>query len=126
MATWPGTLPQALHLGATETAQKAFLRTQMDAGPYKQRGRFTAAVRYLSGTMLLTQAQRQTFDTFYRSTLGYGSDAFDWHDPVDGSVVSMRFVEVPAFTAVNGGGTGSPGAAASLWSVDLQLEILPA
>jgi len=122
MAIWPGTLPQALHLEATETAQKAFLRTQMDAGPYKQRGRFTAAARYLSGTMLLTKAQRQTFDTFYNSTLNYGADEFDFYDPVDNGTVSMRFTEPPSFSAVVGGGSGG---GAAQWRVSLELEILP-
>lgn len=121
MATWPASLPQALHIGATEQRQKAFIRSEMETGPHKQRRRFTAASRFIRGSLLLTKAQRATFDTFYETTLGEGADEFDWVDPNDNSTtVSMRFTAVPQKQAVNGGATG-----VSLWRLGLELEILP-
>lgn len=126
MAAWPGTLPQSMEMGVSDVRQKAFLRTEMDVGPVKQRGRFTAAARYITGSMVLSQAQRQTFDTFYQTTLSEGGDEFDWYDPVDGDVVSMRFTDVPSFQAITHGGTGVTGKAFAHWRVSLSLEILPA
>jgi len=125
MAVWPASLPTTLGVGMTDTQQQGFLRTEMEAGPYKQRSRYTAVSRFLSGTMLLTQAQRQTFNAFYGTTLGFGAAEFDWADPVDGTTVSMRFTDTPSFSAVAGGGTGSPGGAAALWRTTISVEVLP-
>ena len=125
MTVWPASLPGSFELGLTDTAQNAVARTQMDAGPYKQRARFTAAARSIGGSMTMSQAQRQTFETFYHATISEGAEEFDWADPIDGSTVSMRFVDVPSFSAIVGGGSGSPGKAYAHWRVSMALEILP-
>jgi len=125
MAIWPASLPQSMEMDVSDKMQTAFLRTEMDAGPYKQRTRFTAASRYISGTMVLSQAQRQTFDVFYAATLGYGADSFTWYDPVDGAAVDMRLIDTPDFQAIRHGGTGVIGKAFGHWRVSLSLEILP-
>lgn len=119
MAAWPGSLPQYMELGLSETRQQGFIRSPNDAGPAKQRKRFTAASRYLTGTMALSKAQRDTFETFYTTTLGEGADEFDMNDPLDFSVKSMRFREAPEMQLLTGGGDGGH------WRVSLSLEILP-
>lgn len=121
MATWPTSLPQYHEIGLQETRQQGFVRTQMDTGPYKQRRRFTAVTRYLEGTMLMTNAQRATFDTFYVTTINQGADEFDFIDPVDASTVqSVRFTMPPTFSALIGGSSG-----VDFYRVTISLEILP-
>lgn len=118
MAAWPGSLPE-LEVGATETRQMGFIRTQTDTGPYKQRSRFTKAARFIKGTILLDATQRATFDTFYETTIVEGSGEFDWTDPADQSTVSFRFVTPPSFTYLVGGPSG-----VAQSRVQLDLEIV--
>jgi hypothetical protein len=121
MAIWPGTLPQYFEVGVQDTRQQGFIRSQTDTGPYKQRKRFTATARFLSGTMLFTGTERATFETFYKTTISEGTDEFDFIDPADFSTVSVRFVQPPTLSAVAGGGT----AGTAQWRIDLALEVLP-
>jgi len=120
MATWPSTLP-GLELGAELSQQQAFIRTPMDNGPAKQRRRFTAVSRYLSGTMVLTKTQKATLETFYQDDISYGADVFDYTDPVDNSTtVPARFVQAPSFTARIGSDSG-----VDWWTANISLELLP-
>lgn len=121
MAVWPIPLPQYLEIGAQDTRQQGFIRSNTDTGPYKQRKRFTATSRFLSGSMLLTGTQRATFETFYKTTLSEGTDAFDFIDPVDFGTVSARFTQAPSLSAVSGGNT----ATTVQWRMDIMLEVLP-
>lgn len=115
MAAWPASLPQYFQIGMTDTRQSGFLRSATDTGPYKQRKRFTAVARFIGGSMIITAAQRTTFETFYVTTTNQGADAFDFLDPHGFATVSVRFVEPPAFTALGN----------SKWQMDLKLEVLP-
>lgn len=121
MPIFPGTLPQHFEVGVQDTRQQGFIRSQTETGPFKQRKRFTATSRFLSGTMLFTGTQRATFDTFYKTTLSEGTDAFDFTDPADFSTASVRFVTAPTCSAVAGGGT----AGTAQWRFSLTLEVLP-
>ena len=120
MAAWPGTLPQQSRAALSETRSDARVRTAMDAGPAKMRRRHTAAVRNFQGSMILTQAQRNTFDTFYITTLKEGSLAFDWTDPIDDTTASFRFISPAGFAVAR------PGAPADrLWEMTFNLELMP-
>ena len=121
MAVWPATLPQYFEVGVQDTRQQGFIRSQTDTGPYKQRKRFTATSRFLSGTMLMTGTQRATFETFYKTTLEEGTSEFDFIDPADFSTCSARFTAPPTLSAVAGGDTSGT----AQWRVDLALEVLP-
>lgn len=121
MAVWPVSLPQYFEVGVQDTRQQGFIRSQTETGPYKQRKRFTATARLLSGTMLFTGTDRATFETFYKTTLSEGTDAFDFIDPADFSTISARFVQPPTLSAVAGGDT----AATAQWRIDLAIEVLP-
>lgn len=70
--------------------------------------------------MILTEAQRATFDTFYGTTISEGSDSFTFEDPKDFSDQSARFIAPPTYTALVQGATG-----VALYEVSLQIEILP-
>lgn len=119
MATWPGSLPQYMEIGLSETRQQGFVRSPTDAGPPKQRKRFTAVSRFVTGTMTLSKAQRDTFETFYKTTLGEGAAEFTMGDALDFGTETFRFVEVPDMQLINAGGTSG------YWKVSLSLEILP-
>lgn len=106
MTTWPASLPQTLEIGASENFVKGFIRTPVDQGPSKSRRLFTSTPRVHSGTMLFDNAQRVTFDTFYKTTLAEGSLEFDFIDPIDLSTVSARFVEPPTFALLSGSTSG--------------------
>jgi hypothetical protein len=118
MATWPGTLPPRLLVeGYQERLPNNKLRTEMDAGPAKQRRRYTAAVRPITGAQVLTQAQVAALKTFHNTTLLGGTQPFDWTDPIPNSgLVNFRFVTEPVIDRALGGG---------FYRVSYELEILP-
>lgn len=98
MPTWPGTLPQDPEIdGLVEQPPDTILRTQMDAGPAKVRRRFTAGVRPFRMKMLLTKTQVADLETFFVTTLKYGSESFDWHNPRTQASEEFRFVGPPAY-----------------------------
>jgi len=115
MATWPGTLPDNfLQDNFSEKVPENVIRTPMDIGPPKMRQRSTAASRPISGNAYMTTAQVAIHDTFFVTTLSYGSLRFDWTHPRTGAAVELRYVNVPIYTPVGVG-----------WNVTLNLEILP-
>ncbi len=120
MATWPASLPTEGFSGVSDQRNPAILRSKMDQGPAKQRQIFTAAVRELSVPMFFTGTERQTFDTFFITTLSEGALSFDWVDPVTDATISMRFMEPPSFQHIGG---GTP--ADRTWQATFKLEILP-
>lgn len=118
MPAWPGTLPdEPLLAGYGERPPATGLRTAMDAGPAKQRNRFTAGVRRFRFTLDVTKAQVAIFDTFFNVTLEGGTLAFDWTDPRTLASVSFRFdaTKPPEYIPVS----------QQRWDVKLDLEILP-
>lgn len=120
MAVWPPSLPQDQFLGLTEQDQDAVARTQMDAGPPTRRTRFTAITRAVQVPLIVTGTQRQAFDTFYRTTLEHGAQAFDWEDPTTDATVSFAFRSPPKWSLLKG---GTP--ATRVWQTQLDLEIQP-
>lgn len=120
MTAWPGTLPQNQFIGLTEVDVDAVLRTQMDSGPPSRRNRFAASMRFVRTPIILTGSQKQTFDTFFRTTLKNGSLSFDWEDPTTDATVSFAFRGPPQWGLVTGGDVNS-----RKWSAILVLEIQP-
>lgn len=116
MTVWPLSLPQApLAERYQETLPNAILRSEMDQGPAKLRARTSAAVGLFRLSYILTRAQAETLETFYRATLGQGALAFGFPHPRTGVAGSFRFRAPPDILAVNG----------LYFRVDLQLEALP-
>ena len=74
------------------------LRETMDTGPAKTRLRGTSAPTRVQGQMVMTNAQLKTFDTFYRSSVFYGTTPFAMKDQL-GTLRSMTIVEPPSFSA---------------------------
>lgn len=117
MAIWPVTLPTLTSGFLAGTYKEAppnnTIRTNMDIGPPKMRRRTTCGPVPISGQMLMTSTQIDILDTFYVSTLKYGSTSFGGHHPRLGSTVTMRFVDRPEWTDN-----------APFWNVGLSLEII--
>lgn len=120
MAAWPAALPQKQFVGLTETDVDAVARTPMDSGPASRRNRFSAVPRNIVVPIILNGAQKQAFDSFYRTTLSNGAQSFDWDDPVTDASISLAFTKPPQWVLTRG---GTP--AARHWRADLTLEILP-
>jgi len=114
MATWP-TLPAPIINTFNETLPDNVIRTSMDKGPAKVRRRTTANVRPIQFSMVLTEAQVATLDTFYNTTTLSGAQEFDYTHPRTGATVSARFTQPPAYSDING----------LAYRVEVQLEILP-
>lgn len=121
MASWPGTLPQTILATATRTRQSGRVRSSMDSGPAKQRQRLTAVTKNYDAQIILTGAQLTTFNTFYETTIGNGTDSFTWTDPFTGSSETLRFREDPQETILKPDATAND----RLYSVTLPLEVLP-
>ncbi|MEY2653820.1 MAG: hypothetical protein RLZZ524_848 [Pseudomonadota bacterium] len=116
MASWPVSLPQALlQSGFGETLPDTALRTEMDAGPAKLRRRTSAAVRPVSGALLLTASQAADLETFYVDTLEGGTLDFTWTDPRTESACTFRFTAPPSLAPVSG----------ALWRASISLEQMP-
>lgn len=118
MADWPVTLPQNPYAVDGARYQRPFnaVRSEMDAGPAKQRRRYTAVPSAITFTLHLSKAQWAILETFYSVTLKT-VEAFNWIDFRTGNAASYRFVAAPAETYLGGDG--------DYWSVDIQLERLP-
>lgn len=121
MPTWPNDLPQLPFAGFTAQDVDAVLRTPMDSGPPTRRNKFTSHMQTMQAPMVLSGAEKTTFDFFYRSTLGNGALAFDWIDPVDDTTISLAFTGPPAWALI--GGESDP--AERTWSAVLALEAQP-
>lgn len=82
MPIWPVSLPQTPLIGGlVEQPPDVLLETRMDIGPPKVRRRFSAGVRPLKITMLMTTTQVATLDAFFVTTLLGGALTFDMDDP---------------------------------------------
>lgn len=115
MATWPTTLPQEFpEDGFNLVLADNVIRSSMDIGPAKIRRRTTSNVTKLTGTLILDTTQLTAFETFYITTISYGSVYFTWVHPLTNASCTMRFTEPPSYTPAGG----------SYTRVDMKLEIL--
>jgi len=121
MPAWPASLPQKQFLGVSEKDDESRLVSAMDAGPALVRNRFTAVPRVISTSIVLTGTQRQTFDTFYRTTLSNGTLSFTWTEPVADAAATFRFKSNPEWQCI----VSSSTPANRIWKATLSLEILP-
>ena len=116
MPTWPASLPQKFSAdGYSESPPDNLIRSKMDKGPGKKRRLTTANVRPYKTTLRMTEAQVDTLDTFYVTTLVSGSLNFDWQEPRSGNTKTFGFVSPPNYKARGG----------DSWDVALDLEQFP-
>lgn len=103
-ALWPAELPQKFDEGGfSEVFGNNVITTEMDSGPSKRRRRFTAAVDKIVGKMYMTQAQVNTFETFYRTTCADGSIDVEMLHPRKGTSVILQWDGAPKLSPVVSG-----------------------
>lgn len=90
---WPLDLPQKpLRSGYGDKLPNNQLRSEMDIGPDKVRGKGKAESEVDSVTYVMRDAQRDLFKSFVRDTLQGGVLCFDWPHPTLGRYVRARMV----------------------------------
>lgn len=96
---WPSTLPNP-EWGLTKEPTDNSIRSQVEAGVAKMRRRYTKPAETINATVMLTDAQMPTLDTFVKTTL---KDVlpFDWTDFVAGGTVTYRFLKRPTYKRVS-------------------------
>lgn len=104
MANFPS-LPNPLVEGYGGTQDRAFIRTEMEAGSQRQRQRFSAANTQMTMSWLLSATDMATFKTFYDSTINRGSDWFTYSLDLGAGITSydVRFTESYQFSYIDGG-----------------------
>lgn len=115
---WPGTLPQSPQKDFTENIGVNIIRSQMDAGPAKQRLRSRRPTT-MNLSFIMTTSQTQTLESFIQNTL-LGVKRFNFTHPRLGTTVECRLVpqgEGQFFSLQY----RAPG----YWQTNLQFEILP-
>lgn len=91
---WPESLPQVLILDGLNGRKKtARVRTEMDAGPAKQRRRYTVNTKEFRGSIVVSESQRQTLSDWYDRVLGGGALRFVMKDPQTLRDAEFRFME---------------------------------
>lgn len=90
---WPLDLPQRpIRSGYNDGLPNNQLRSKMDAGPDKVRGKGKAEPEVDTVTYVMRDAQRDLFKLFVRDTLQGGVLYFDWPHPTLGRYVRARMV----------------------------------
>lgn len=114
MATWPTSLPVALAAGYGYAPQQAFVRTDMDQGPARQRRRFTSAPTIYSVSWLMSEAQFGIFESWFRDE---ANDGAEWFEIQLRGGTGMQTVEARFMTG------WSVERVASMYKIEAQLEV---
>jgi len=122
MAIWPASLPQHWLLTPEEESDDdAVIHTKMETGPDMSRQRYDADIRRFRAEIEMNGLQRQTFDTFWSTTIKRGSLPFDWYDPTDGGVLAFKLLSWRAKLYLPGPGASTE----KRWRFTLQLKSEP-
>ncbi|GAB6051722.1 hypothetical protein JCM17960_05420 [Magnetospira thiophila] len=114
--TWPTTLPLPTVQGYGIRPGKAILRTEMEAGPARQRKRFTQVPSRISVRWLMSAKQFALFEAWYRWHAKEGGEWFEI-DLLGGIGLTTHEARFPRqFEAKLVGGV--------LWEIASELEIL--
>lgn len=116
MATFP-TYADVLIEGYSINKESALLRTEMESGPPKQaKLKSKVMITHNVQIYLSTNANFQSFESWYTNDISQGSAWFDFVNPITGSTVAARFK--------NGGYTATPmSAKLEEWKVSAQIEM---
>jgi hypothetical protein len=105
MPIWPSSLPRKPLDGSyREAPAPNTTGTENDVGDPIMRRRFTGRTVKFSGAIHLTDAQKNTFDTFWADTLSQGSLQFSMASWSDGVIRdhNFQFGTVPDFSHQGG------------------------
>lgn len=113
---WPTSLPQRLMVqGYSQALGDGRLRSQTDTGPGKVRRRSSAMPKPLAGALRMTGAQVLAAAAFVDDVLIGGSLPFTFPEPLTGSPILVRFVDLPSWSCAGGDN----------YDFAMSLEILP-
>lgn len=95
MPTFPATLPDIQRSGYSLEPQNPVIRTEMEAGPARQRKAQTTVPVDITVKWIFTNAQYSTFKSFWASDVNNGTDWFDLAIQDAGGVATaeVRFKE---------------------------------
>jgi hypothetical protein len=99
---YPGSLPAIRASGFQSRYQDPVIRTPMDAGPAKQRLRYTAAPKQFTATIVVDEAERELFEAWHRETLGFGALRFAMENPQTLNLEEFRFTAMYDETELDG------------------------
>ncbi|MDR1506574.1 MAG: hypothetical protein LBI67_05675 [Treponema sp.] len=111
---YPDSLPAIRAAGFSSTYKDPVIRTQMDAGPVKQRLRYTAVPKQFTGTIVVTEEERLVFETWFTGVLGFGTLRFVMQNPQTLVPEEFRFTGAYDETEMDG-----------LYEISMPLERLP-
>lgn len=115
MAAWPTSLPRPLLSGYSVEPTQAFIRTDMEAGPARQRKRFTAVPNEVVASWKFKPAEMETFLDFYAVDINQGTDYFTCELDIGNGfqTYNVRFTAAPKRQALPG----------MNWNVSGRLEV---
>jgi hypothetical protein len=99
---YPDNLPGIRASGFQSQYQDPVIRTQMDAGPVKQRLRYTAAPKKFTGTVIVDESEREIFEAWFTETLGFGTLRFVMQNPQTLQPEEFRFTGAYGETEADG------------------------
>jgi len=114
--TYPTTLPGLLMSDYEYTSDTNVIRTELDAGPARQRRRFTSVPTKIKASFNYSLAQMRIFENFFHFTLSDGASWFNLN-VVNGSGQNLseaRFTKPYTAKAVANGQS---------WNVSAEIEI---
>jgi hypothetical protein len=74
----------------------------MDAGPVKQRLRYTAVPKQITGSIIVDETERAVFDAWFTETLGFGTLRFRMRSPETLAFEEFRFTGMYSETEADG------------------------
>lgn len=98
-ASWPSSLPNGQYNGFNETSLNNFIEDQGDLGVSSRRALGTKRLRTFSFSMMLTDAQKASVDSFYETTINQ-IEYFYWTHPVTAETVLVRLENPPEYEAL--------------------------
>ena len=111
---YPEELPVIRATGFSAQLNDPVIRTKMDAGPVKQRLRYTAVPKQFTGTVIVDEKERSLFEIWFTETLAFGTLRFLMQNPETNILEEFRFTKPYTEKATEG-----------LFELSLSLERLP-
>ena len=100
--TYPDSLPAVRAGGFQSEYRDPVIRTAMDAGPVKQRLRYTAAPKTFTASVVVDETEREIFEAWFTDTLAFGTLRFVMRNPQTLEPEEFRFTGVYRETEADG------------------------
>jgi hypothetical protein len=100
--TYPAALPAVRSSGFQSQYRNPVIRTQMDAGPDKQRLRYTAVPKQFTASIVVDEHERELFEAWFAETLGFGTLRFVMENPETLDREEFRFTDMYSETEADG------------------------